>query len=107
MRTTVGLRNAVAAVACIVAALAAGGGAYGRGVYGTTRTSVNRGANVNTNVNANRNANVNVNRNANVHRDIDVDVDHGYYHPVARATTAAAVTAVAIGTMVNTLPPSC
>ncbi|HEY8946713.1 MAG TPA: DUF6515 family protein [Polyangiaceae bacterium] len=72
--------------------------AEARPVRNTTRTSVNR--------------NVNVNRNMNVHRDIDVDVDHHYgyggrYYPVGRAVAATAVTAIAIGTVVHSLPPSC
>ena len=89
-----------------------------------TNANINRNtdANVNrnTNVNVNQNANVNVNRNANVNvnRDIDVNVNHygggyGYgccYHPVATAaavTAAAVTTAVAVGSMVSALPPSC
>jgi hypothetical protein len=89
---------------------------------GGVRTSVNRSgganrnanvnSNRNTNVNSNRNVNVNSNRNVNVNVHHDVDVHGGYYgggccyHPVA---TAAAITATAmvIGAMVNTLPPSC
>jgi len=85
--------------------------------------NANRNVDVNRNVNANRNvnSNVNANRNVNVNRDVnfdrDVDVDRGYgwgagccYHPVARATavTAAAVTTAAVvGSVVNTIPPSC
>jgi hypothetical protein len=83
--------------------------AISREVQGSTRTSVNRSANVDANanrsVNANRNTNVNVNRNVNV----DVDRDYGYdrdYHPVATAA-AVATTAAIVGSMVNTLPPSC
>ena len=87
------------------------------------RTSVNRNTNVNRNASANRNVNVNSNRNTNVNvnRNVDVDVHHhgGYYgggccyndyHPVATAaaiTATAMVTAAVIGSMVNTLPPSC
>ena len=85
---------------------------------GSARTSVNRGSNVshNANINSNRNVNVNSNRNVNVNVHHDVDVHGGYYgggccyHPVAVAaavTATAMVTAAVIGSMVNTLPPSC
>ena len=75
------------------------------------RASGNKNVNVNKNVN--RNTNVNVNRN------VDVDVHHhgGYYGGgccyhggvgTAMAITATAmVTAAVIGSVVNTLPPSC
>jgi hypothetical protein len=54
----------------------------------------------------------------NVNRDVDVHVHGGYYggyggccyHPVATAaavTATAMVTAAVIGSIVNTLPPSC
>jgi hypothetical protein len=94
-----------------------GGGNVSRGA---ARSSVNAGAGANRagNVNATRNVdqNVNVNRDINVNRD--VDVHGGYYgggggccyHPVATAaavTATAAVTAAAIGSIVNTVPPSC
>jgi hypothetical protein len=85
--------------------------------------SFDRSANVNRDVNVNRSANVNrdvnVNRNVNVDRDVDVNVDHRYgggwgygccYHPVARAATATAAavtTAAVVGSIVNSLPPSC
>ena len=75
-----------------------------------------------TNVNSNKNVNVNrnVNKNVNTHRNVDVDVDvhhHGGYYGgccyhggvgTAMAVTATAmVTAAVIGSIVNTLPPSC
>jgi hypothetical protein len=110
MCMTARLRSAAVATVCVLAALAAGGPASARPVRGTTRTSVNHNANINRNANVNRNTNVNANRNVNVHRDIDVDVDRGYYRPVGAAVgvaAATAVTAVAIGSIVNTLPPSC
>jgi hypothetical protein len=70
--------------------------AEARPVRGTTRTSVNR------NLNVNRSTNMNVNR------DVDVDIDRGYYKPAATAVAgAAAVTAGAVGSVVNALPPSC
>jgi hypothetical protein len=81
-----------------------------------SRSSVNRNTNVNQNRNVNRNTNVNVNRDV----DVDVDVHHyggGYYgccyhdyHPVGTAAAVAAtavVTAAVVGSIVNTLPPSC
>ena len=65
------------------------------------------GSNMNRNTNVNRNANVNVNR------DVDVHV-HGSYgygydrwgHPIA-ATAAVVGTALALGTIVASLPPQC
>ena len=93
------------------------------------RTSVNkaknsnRNTNVNRNVNQNRNVNVNqnrnVNRNVDIDRDVDIDVDVDHHHGccysgyhsgwgTAAAVTAAAVTtAIVVGSVVNTLPPSC
>src|SRR5579864_8710213 len=98
----------------------------GGGTRSSARTSVNRNgnnnvnsnANVNRNTNVNSNTNVNRNANVNVNRDVDVNVHGGgyyggggcCYHPVAAGVavgTAAAVTAAAIGSMVQTLPPSC
>ncbi len=81
---------------------------------GAARSTARTNVNVNRNTNVNRD--VNVNRDIDVHRDVDVNVHHEYgygpccYHPVARAaaiTTAAVITAAAIGSMVNTIPPSC
>jgi hypothetical protein len=75
--------------------------------------NVNRNVNVNQNVNANvnRNVNANVNQNVNVNRNVNVNASGGStYHPVATAaavTTAAVITGAVIGSMVNTLPPSC
>jgi hypothetical protein len=76
---------------------------------------VNRG----NNRNVNRNTNINSNKNINSNRNVNVNVDHyhgGYYgggynngccyHPVA-TVAAVMVTAAVIGSMVNTLPPSC
>lgn len=80
-----------------------------RNVRSSARTNVNRNKNVNVNRNVNRNVNVNVDR--------DVHVHGGYYggccynrHPVATAaavTATAMVTAAVVGSIVNTLPPSC
>ncbi|MFT3924842.1 MAG: hypothetical protein QM778_20070 [Myxococcales bacterium] len=62
------------------------------------------------NDNRNYNQNVNVNRNVNVHNDVNV-YHHGYYydgwgHPVA-AAAAVTATAIAVGTIVASLPPQC
>lgn len=93
----------------------------GGGSRGSARTSVNRSQNQNmnrnTNVNSNRNVNVNSNRNVNVNVHND-NYYHGggyygggcCYHPVATAAAVTAttmVTAAVIGSMVQTLPPSC
>jgi len=101
----------------LVLLLSCGPGFAQRRGGGSARTSVNQGnVNRNTNVNSNRNVNANVNRNVNVNVHHDVDVHHSYYgggccyHPVATAaavTATAMVTAAVIGSMVNTLPPSC
>jgi hypothetical protein len=88
------------------------GVAHAGHVRGRSVSSVNR-SNVSRSTSVNRNQNVNVN----VNRDVDVDV-HGHggyhggccYHPVARAaavTATAAATAVVVGSIVSTLPPSC
>ncbi len=70
-------------------------------------------ANVNRNVGGSVNRDVNVSRNVNIDRDVDVNVRRGYYegwddhwHPLA-AAAAVTATAMAIGSMVRTLPPSC
>lgn len=76
----------------------------------------NRSAGVNRNTSVNRSTNVNRNTNVSVHNDIDIDVDNRWHddwygdHPVATAaavTTAVAVTAAAVGSIVNSVPPSC
>jgi hypothetical protein len=98
-----------------------GGGNYSRGSAQTSvnrpsNSNYNRNANVNRNTNVNRNSNVNVNRNVNVNVRNDVNYHGGYYgggccyHPVATAaavTAATMVTAAVIGSVVNTIPPSC
>ena len=91
-----------------------GGGRGGGHARSHARANVNPGHNVNRNHNVNRDRNVNVNRDRNV--NVDVDVDHrGYrhgccyhddYHPVAVAAAVTA-TALVVGSMVNSLPPSC
>jgi hypothetical protein len=67
----------------------------------------------NRNVDANRN--VNVNQNVNVNRNVNVNENRGYHgggccydrwrHPVA-AVVAVTATAVAVGTIATSLPPS-
>ena len=70
-------------------------------------------ANVNRTVGGSVNRDVNVNRNVNIDRDVDVSVRRDYYdgwddhwHPVA-AAAAVTATAIAVGSLVRTLPPSC
>jgi hypothetical protein len=84
-------------------------------------TNANADRNVNANSNANVNRNVNVNQNVNVNRDVNVNTNRNYYGGgyggpccynsgvgTAAAITAAAVgTAMVVGSMVNSLPPSC
>jgi hypothetical protein len=86
-----------------------------------TNATANRNVNANSNTNANVNRNVNVNQNVNVNRDVNVNTNRnysggGYGGPccynsgvgTAAAITAAAVgTAMVVGSMVNSLPPSC
>ncbi len=97
----------------VVLALIAAGAAPGeaRNVRSQSRANVNSNKNVNVNRNVNKNVNVNVDR--------DVHVHGGYYgggccyhgyHPVATAaavTATAIATAAVVGSIVNTLPPSC
>jgi hypothetical protein len=101
-----------------MAAMPAAARERGGGYRASSRSSVNmnRNENYNRNVNVNRNynANVNVNRNVNVYGHGGY-YGGGYYggccyHPVATAaavTATAMVTAAVIGSVVNTLPPSC
>src|SRR5271169_352381 len=93
----------------------------------STRTSVNKSANVNSsknvnaNVNQNYNANVNKNVNVNTNQNVNVNVNKNVnvnvnnssyygagccYHP-APVAAAVVTTAVVIGTRVNTLPAAC
>lgn len=81
-----------------------------RGHRGGTHTSVNVNSRHRTNVNVNTRKNVNVNTHKNVNVDVNVNrrygCCHGGYHPVATAAAVVA-TAVIVGSIVNTLPPSC
>ncbi|WP_338868391.1 hypothetical protein [Myxococcus stipitatus] len=79
--------------------------AEARAVRNTTQTHVNTQVERDRYNNVDVNRNVNVNRDVDVHRDIDVNVDENY-HPVAREVGATA-TAVAVGSVVRSLPPSC
>jgi hypothetical protein len=87
---------------------------------GGAQTSVNRGSN--TNVNTNKNVNVNSNKNVNVNVDNNRNGYYGggynngccYHQSVGGAVATAAavtattmVTAAVVGSMINTLPPSC
>ena len=102
-----------------IAEAARGGGARGGGGGDRQVSNSNRDARANNvrntsvnNVNSGRNINRNTNRNVN--RNVNVDVDGGCcnngwdndYHPVA-AAAAVAVTAAAIGSMVNSVPANC
>ena len=49
---------------------------------------------------------VNVNRDVNINRNVDVDVDRHWGYPVGAGAVAVG-TAVAVGAIVSTLPPSC
>ena len=84
-----------------------GGGGHSRS---HARANVNSGHHANRNVNRNRNVNVNRNRNVNVnvnHRGYGHGCCyHDDYHPVAVAAAVTA-TAIVVGSMVNSLPPSC
>ena len=96
-----------------------GGGATGNRAAGAQANNVNadkrtnevRNTSVN-NVNVNNN-NVNVNKNVNVNVQGGGCCNNGWdndYHPVARAAAVGAtvaVTSAVIGSMVNTVPPSC
>ena len=49
---------------------------------------------------------VNVNRDVNINRNVNVDVDRHWGYPVGAGAVAVG-TAVAVGAIVSTLPPSC
>ena len=124
------IRNLKFAFALLVAFLLAGAPALQAGNHnsrGGSRSSVsnknvnrNNNSNRNTNINSNKNVNVNRNNNVNINRDrdIDIDVDVAHHHGccydnhhhgvgVVGAVAAVAVTAAVVGSIVNTLPPSC
>jgi hypothetical protein len=94
-------------------------GAANRGAHAANvnrSAAGNRAANVNRTANVDRNTNVNRNTNIDVHNDIDIDVDDHWHndwyddHPVATAaavTGAVALTAAAVGSIANSVPPSC
>jgi len=104
-----------------------GGGLRGGGARAAAHTNINRpvqrpqggavnrsgAANVNRNVNRNRNVDVNRNVNRNVDVDVHYHDDHWNSwddHPFATAaavTAGVAVTSAVIGSIVNSVPPSC
>ena len=103
----------IISLAIVLATTAATLPANAKEVRSSGRGNVNSNHNSNQNKNVNKNTNVNVNQNKNVNIDVDVD-HHGHgggccyheFHPVAAVATAV-ITAAVIGSMVNTLPPSC
>jgi len=95
-----------------------GGGHASGGNHTPTRTSINSNtSNRNTNVNKNTNVNQNVNVNKNVNVNVNNNVHGGYYGPPGGyygpptvgvgAVVAGVATAVVIGAVVASLPPSC
>jgi hypothetical protein len=89
----------------------AGGAAGSRNVRTNASSNVNRGANVNSNRNVNRNTNVNANRNVNVNVNGNYGGGYGYndgwdHHPVAAGLAIGAGAAI-VGSIVNSVPPSC
>ena len=109
------MKHAIPAVAVALLALAVvPAHAQRRDVRHTTHTNLNQ--NHNTNVNQNRNVNVNQrqNTNVNVNRNTNVNVNvnnrGGYYNhgpSVAGVVAASVATAIVVGSIVHTLPPSC
>jgi len=96
----------------------AGGGGGGGQINNSqrdVRTNDVRNTSVN-NVNSSRNTNVNKNTNVNTNRNVNVNVNNNNgccgggwdndYHPIAAAAVVTA-TAVAIGSMVRTVPANC
>jgi hypothetical protein len=98
-----------------------GGGARAAGGGGSARAGAGGGARQSAQVNNSR-ADARTNNvrsssvnNVNVNRNVNIDVDHGGgwdndYHPVARAAAvgaAVAVTSAVVGSMVQSVPPSC
>ena len=95
------------------------GGRGSRAAFGSGRSMQVRGASTSNlhwsgRTTVNRDIDRNVNRRVDVDRNVSVDVDHHYdydwgdhYHPVARAATAAAVTAAVVGTYYRYLPADC
>ena len=91
------------------------------GANANRNVNANANRNVNANSNTNVNRNVNVNQNVNVNRDVNVNTNRNYYGggyggaccynsgigTAAAITVAAVGTAMVVGAIVNTLPPSC
>lgn len=80
-----------------------GGGGFGGGrEVRAPRANIGGGG---RDVNVNR-RDVNVNRDVNINRNVNVDVDRHWGYPVGAAAVAVG-TAVAVGAIVSSLPPSC
>ncbi|MDS4028288.1 MAG: hypothetical protein RKO25_15050 [Candidatus Contendobacter sp.] len=75
-----------------------GGGNVGRDF---NRGNVNRGNVSRGNINRG-----NVSRDVNINRNVNVDVDRNWGYPVGAGAVAVG-TAIAVGAIVSTLPPSC
>ena len=93
-----------------------GGGGGGGGGNFANKGNANNRANGNNRANFNNQSNVNNRVNVNQNRNVNVNVNGGggYYGPsynrgpsVAGAVAATILTAAVIGSVVNTLPPSC
>jgi hypothetical protein len=97
-----------------------GGGNFANKGNVNNRVNVNNRANIDNRVNVNNRTNVNNRVNVNQNRNVNVNVNGGggYYGPsygpsynrganVAGAVAATILTAAVIGSVVNTLPPSC
>ena len=91
---------------------ARGRGGGGHHERSHARSSINSGHHENRSYRNNNNRNVNINSNRNVNVDVN---NRGYhhgccyhddYHPVAVAAAVAA-TAIVVGSIVHSLPPSC
>jgi hypothetical protein len=113
LRVGVGLLVGVAIVLGALGPVTALRAQYrGGGAHSSVRgANVNHSANVNRNTNVNRNANVNQNVNVNRNVNVNVHESHGPHydrwgHPVA-AVAAVTASAVAVGTVVASLPMQC
>jgi hypothetical protein len=82
-----------------------GGGGFGGGGVRTPRANVGGGGRDFNRGDYSR-RDVNVNRDVNINRNVDVDVDRHWGYPVGAGAVAVG-TAVAVGAIVSTLPPSC
>jgi hypothetical protein len=102
-------------VASVVALAAphAGAAQGGRATRNTTRTNINSGNRTNVNVNAGNRTNVNVNTvnrtnvNVNVHGGYHGGYYGGGYYHTGPSVGAVVATAIVVGAIVSSLPPSC